>query len=507
MAEHLGAIPIVTNQLLQESIMRGKIAQHDERKREARKRLDLYKGEQLLHTKDALNSQFSHPERIKLQTEFTNIVKPIINQVSVVYKKPAFRQLKDKKGTPLEGKGADAFAEMVTKARLDAMLKTVNRRTTLLNTVGVQAVWDEVLDGIRLDIWTPELLNVVQDPKDPTKAAAIIMEQSFQDTVTDAVQENAWGSKNLFITWTPEFHMVFDAKARAIPELANENGENPYGIIPVAWFRDDWPERMFWNEGTDDLINAQIQINVKITELNNLIKMQSFSVPVIIGDNPKGNVSVDPSNFISIPLSDASQHGTPDFKFVSPDPKIADVLDAIKESVTRIAFNWGISPDQFRLSGTPASGFALRLQNLRLIEKRQDDVDLYAVWEQDLFNVMRTVWNTHVEQSRQIPKDALLSVNFAELDFPEDPMLEARHWDELIRAGVKNRAQWQMSIDHDIKTTEEAEERIKENREINQRTAAPSVFGVSEDTGIAAALGVTEESPEDEEEPAEDTES
>ena len=499
--EHLGAIPIITRQILQESIMRGKMAANDERKREASKRLDLYKGEQLLHVEDALKKQFAHPERIRLQTEFTNIVKPIINQVSVVYKKPAIRQLKNKAGDPLEGSGADAYSDMVTKSRLDAMLKTVNRRATLLNTVGVQAVWNEELDGVRLDIWTPELLNVVQDPKDPTKAAAVIMEQSFQDTVTDSVQENAWGSKNLFITWTPDFHMVFDANARAIPELANEDGENPYGIIPVAWFRDDWPERMFWNEGTDDLINAQIQVNVKITELNNLIKMQSFSVPVIIGDNPKGNVSVDPSNFISIPLSDASQHGTPDFKFVSPDPKIAELIDAIKESITRIAFNWGISPDQFRLSGTPSSGFALRLQNLRLIERRQDDVDLYAVWEQDLFNVMRTVWNTHVQASRKIPEDAVMAINFAELDFSEDPMLEARHWDELIRAGVKNRAQWQMSIDHDIKTVDEAVERIKENREINQRTAGPSAFGVAgEDTGIAAALGVTEESPEDEEE-------
>ena len=133
--------------------------------------------------------------------------------------------------------------------------------------------------------------------------------------------------------------MVLDHKGRAVPERAKKEGEHPYGLIPMAFFRDDGPERTFWNAGTDDLINAQIMINVKITELNNLIKMQKFSIPVIIGDNPKGNVSVDPSNFISIPLADSSQSCTPDFKFVTPDPKIRDLLTTSREAITRTALN------------------------------------------------------------------------------------------------------------------------------------------------------------------------
>jgi len=114
---------------------------------------------------------------------------------------------------------------------------------------------------------------------------------------------------------------------------------------------------------------AQDSINVKLTELNQLIKMQAFSIPVIIGEPPAGSLTIDPSNWISIPLAGSIDKGQPDFKFVSPDPKIADVIEAIADGVARIADAWGVNPAQFKLQGSPQSGLSLKMQNIRLMER------------------------------------------------------------------------------------------------------------------------------------------
>ena len=468
MPEYLGAIPIVTLDLIRESIMRSRLSANSARKTEACKRIDYYKGDQLVHLDKVLSSQFSHPDRLRLQKNFSNITRRVINEVSVVYKRSPQRTL-SVKGVKLEGPRAEAYQKLLEGARIDSVLKKVNRYTNLLNTIGVQAVWRN--DRVELDILTPDILNVVQDAKDPTCASAVIIEQSYADTVALEGPNNPFGASKLYIAWTADQHQVFDEQGRERGDLANAGGTNPYKMIPIAWFRDEYPDGYFWNDGSADLINAQETLNVQLTELNQLIKMQSFSIPVIIGEAPTGGVTVDPSNFISIPLGDAAAgKGQPDFKFVTPSPKINDLLEAIRETVRRIADDWGLSMDSFKLSGSPASGLSLKLSNVRLIERREDDVSLYQDYEKELFKVMRAVHNANSKQAEKIPEDAELSINFAELEFPEDPTAEDARWITRINQNVRSRAQWLMSIDSDVKTEEEAEKILKKNSELNART-------------------------------------
>jgi len=293
MPEYFGAIPIVTLDMIRDSIMRARLSANSARKEEAAKRIDYYQGEQLSHLHDVLKRQFKHPERLRLQPSFSNLTRRIINEVSVVYKRSPTRFLTGKDGKRIEGPKSDIFVEMYEGARADSVLKKVNRYTNLLNTILVQAVWRN--ERVELDIITPDIVNVVQDAIDPTRASAIIIEQSYADTVALEGPQNPFGASKLMIAWTKDDHMVFDEQGRARPELANEEGTNPYGILPFVVFRDAYPDSYFWNTGTDDLICAQDTLNVQLTELNQLVKMQSFSIPVIIGDAPPEGVTVDPS--------------------------------------------------------------------------------------------------------------------------------------------------------------------------------------------------------------------
>lgn len=474
----------ITLALIQQSIMRARLAANAERKNEAVKRLDYYKGDQIDRLTEVLHKQFSHPERLKLQMQFTNIVRRIINEVSVVYKTPPQRRL-SVKGKFVEGPKSDAYQKLLEGAKMDAVMKKVNRYTNLLSTIGVQAVWRN--ERVELDILTPDILNVVQDAQDPTAATAVIMEQSFADTVMLEGPGNPYGVTKLYVCWTADEHGIYNEQGVSRPDLGNEKGNNPYGLIPIAWFRDSYPDGYFWNESGADLINAQELINVKLTELNQLIKMQSFSIPVVIGTAPVGGITIDPSNYLEIPLADAIDKGQPDFKFVSPNPKIAELLEAIREDIRRIADDWGLSMSNFKLEGGVASGLSLKISNIRLIERRQDDIELYQGYEKDLFKIMRAVHNAHCLPADLIPEDCELSVNFSELEFPEDPTAEDARWMTRVRENVRNRAQWLMSIDPDIKTPEEAEKVLLANMELNARTrnAMPGL----DEAGLADALG------------------
>ena len=496
MADYLGAIPILSMQLIQESIMRDRLSSNDNRKTEATRRLDYYSGDQLPLLSQVLNKQFSHPERLKLQLQFSNITKRIIDDVSTIYKKEPGRHLIDADDRAVDDKNADNYDKMLAESSIDIVLKLANRYTNLLNTVGVMAVWRN--ERVELDILTPDILNVVQDPKDPTRASAVIIEQSFADTVALDAPQNPYGANKLYIVWTSTDHMVFDSQGKPLPALANEQGVNPYGVIPIAWFRDAHPCGWFWNEGTQDLMNAQDSINVKLTELNQLIKMQSFSIPVIIGEAPEGAVSVDPSNFITIPLAQKIDQGQPDFKFVSPDPKIQDLLEVIRDEVARIADAWSLNPAAFKLQGSAQSGLSLKLQNVRLLERRENDIALYRQYEKNLFRVMRSVWNAHVTPAMAISEDLDISVNFSEMDFPEDPAAEDARWITHVSNNIKSKAEWLMSVDPDIKTKDEAEKRLAENSKINKDTS----FANIPTEGMADALGV-DMSRDDEEDDAE----
>lgn len=502
MADNIGAIPVVSLSMIQQSIMRSRLAANTERKAEACKRLDYYHGDQLEHLDRVLAAQFAHPDKLKLQKQFTNIVKRIIDEVSVVYKRAPARRLM-KAGKALEGQPAETYQKMLEDAGVDAALKKVNRYTNLLRTIGVQVVWRN--GRVELDVLTPDILNVVQDPLDPTKCSAVIIEQAFADTVALDTPGNPYGASKLYIAWTPAQHQVFDQSGVTRSDLANAEGANPYGLIPIVWFRSEAPDGYFWNEGAQDLMNAQDAINVKLTELNQLIKMQAFSIPVIIGQAPVGGVSVDPSNYIEIPLADSIERGQPDFKFVTPSPKIADLIEAIREDVRRIADDWGLSMSSFKLTGTAQSGLSLKVQNIRLLERREDDLTLYRSYEKELFRVMRVVHNAHAQ--KKLPEDAELSVNFAELDFPEDPAVEDQRWVTRISQNVASRAQWLMAIDPDIKTEKEAIERLKEIKKVNDQTRGG--LGSGDLGGLAKALGMgggPDKGEEEEEEDADDGE-
>lgn len=500
------------------------------RKNEAEVRTDYYYDIDIeAHIRHLLDHQFAVPDNMKHQISWRNVVKMIIRKTALVYKDPPVREIfiesmkKEKvpdpenKGQTIEQnvkvftpsqKDQDLWDEIEKKTNLNVLLKTVNRMTQLTRRVVVKVGFDKEADMVKLSIILPNILDIVVDKNDVLKPLAMFWNVS---TVKRINTGNIRGDKALaaitadkleYEFWSTDSdkltedlrgkNFIFNGKGEITPVEDNPTNENKVkdldkkSIIPVVEFAAEMPVDDWFVGGGSDLINAQETINVLLTYLNYMVKMQSFSIPVWTGakaneaqdaqgggkDSPA--VIIDPS--MAIILEQSDNEITPQkFEFVTADAKIVEVKELIREKIVDIATDYAISIQNFAVQSAPSSGVAIKLQNQELLDFRADEIDLYRHSEQDLFETIRNVHN-QFRKGKKFTKEAQMKTNFAEIKFPEDPKSTLEALQMGIDLGVTSAVAFVMMQDPDL-NEKEAEELVTENLKKKRKTTngVPSV--------------------------------
>jgi hypothetical protein len=101
------------------------------------------------------------------------------------------------------------------------------------------------------------------------------------------------------------------------------------------------------------------------------------------------------------------------------------------------------------------SGEAKRVDRSELFELRQDDLGMWRVYERQLFDVMRTVWNFH-NPRRKISTSATLMIDFADPAAPVDPLTESQSWQLQLDMGVISQVDIAMRLNPDLKDRDAA---------------------------------------------------
>lgn len=440
------------------------------RRASMKKRIDYYNGKQLTYLDELLDSQFKMPDRLKLQKEFYNVTEMIINELAVLYSQPPKRELCDCEDEESES----VYQDIIEKAKLDATMATANKYAKLCKVVLVRPVWR---GKIEYDIYTPNMFDVIQDPQNPTKPLGIIyanqLDMVWSKPVNNdnktTLQDPFSLPNTIFYVWTKEAHFAFtyamNKSSEVVIEMVkNENNadnKNPYEMLPFVAIYDGVPTDGFFVEGGDDLINANEINNVKLVEKNNLTKMQSFSIPVRKGaDSTKDEMTLDPSMIVDIPADDDMRKGS-DFKFVSPEAKIAEIEADLEGRLRRLAIKNKLNPDMFIASGNRSSADSLQLQNYHLGKIITADKPLYAGYEKELFEITRVVYNYHSEEG-QLPEECELFIDYKDIEVPMTVEQEDSHNTILYTNKLMSRADWLMKENPDIKDKDQALEKLAE---------------------------------------------
>jgi hypothetical protein len=225
---------------------------------------------------------------------------------------------------------------------------------------------------------------------------------------------------------------MFDDKGNIIS--INDNDVNPYGTIPFTFLQPASQIDEFWNEGeASDIGIANTEIDIAMTMLQHHIRSAGGQY-VIEGVVDTKEVRLGLNKVVA--LENASMNN------ISNSVNINEIIEGIKFQLQNVAQNHHITFD-FGLSGSK-SGTALKIENLELMEAREDDAEKFGFFEHDLYNLERKI--VEVETGTVLPEE--FSVDFAEMDFP-DIEREREEWDWKFNHGLADKLDYLMEKDPD----------------------------------------------------------
>lgn len=454
-------MPINAKDIVKGNFLRNKWEADDARREEAQEKLDLYMDDYEEIIKKKIKELFHKKNYERLYyhvNQSQNILKRVVNEISTIYKAEATRQLK---------KENKQYEEIKKETNFDVKFKRINRYTNLLNEcllkIGVRE------NKIVYDIITPNICMVIQNEDDPTQADAIIYSTTRVNTVgDDVITYYYWSVEGDYLILDNELRIkkvVYDSTKKDAVISPYYDKKIGKFILPFVVFHRQEPDYAFWDQDTGrDLYNATILIGVKMTLFDYYFKVASIKQPYVIGDKmtvPSGQV-LDPLTVFQA-KGEGAQIGLLDMQI-----NMEQLQKALIFQLNSVINNYGISADQYTLSISEMSGRALKIRNRALMEIREEQIPLYRQYEQEVFEKTRIVNNAHL--TPKIPDNAELSVDFGEIDFPEDPEEELRLNTKMLKSGIISLGQFYQKYNPDIKDEKEAEKIIVGNLQKLQET-------------------------------------
>jgi len=268
------------------------------------------------------------------------------------------------------------------------------------------------------------------------------------------------------IYWSPNSHHQIDVEGNTYET------KNPYGTIPAVPFFNQDPAHYYFLPINEPLIYANHAVNMRITDLNHIAKFQSFGVPVVSGvERPTstrqgrptddfnllrggsaqsrfgglggytgfgaggqfrsfdaglglyrdGNADANALGFSIGPDTAIAVGEKGDFKFAHPSADITGLIKSIQSISDIVRINHGIRPKY--ADNIPPSGFALWMEKAGVIDENRRRGKLFKEREQQLFQVIKKLWNTHHSNSgdAKFSENSKLEVTYVEPKFPVDP--------------------------------------------------------------------------------------
>jgi hypothetical protein len=359
-----------------------------------------------------------------------NLFKHIVNATSNVYSFGVERRFDD-----------ESAQEIYTELRVNKTMAQANRYMNAFNDVLVQVSWAD--DKPKMMLRLPHQTEVEYSGGE---ASAVTY---FIEMVDNETERWAY--------WSADEHYYID-KSRGVEKVVavedNEEKINPFGVLPFVFIHNGWRDESFWDVFTgDDLTNGTIDLAVHLTFLNHIIKSQSFKQLVGKGDNVGellGQV-LDPLSILTLTGQNT------EISVLDMQSNYEQLHKVAQELANSLAVNYGISPKQFRMSGSPSSGFSLKMENLKLDRQTIEQQADFKVYEKELFSMIGTVSEYYGK-----PISGDVSINFGEPTYPEPEQDLLTYNRERIDLGLSSPYKILMEADPDL-TADEAMVMVEDN--------------------------------------------
>ena len=397
---------------------------------------------------------------VQLNTN-NNIYKQVVNSVSNVYSYGVDRDF-----------GNDDLTNLYSDLRIDKTMAQANRYMNAFNDVLVQVSWDFEKEVPKIMLRLPHQTEVGYNQGE-VEWVAYFVEMTGKDNKTER-----WAY------WSKDEHYYIDKEAGDEKIVAIEDNEemvNPFGVLPFVFLHNGWRDESFWDAYTgDDLTNGTIDLAVHRTFLNHIIKTQSFKQLIGKGDNIselKGKV-LDPLSILTLTGQNT------EIDVLDLQSNYDQLHKTIQDLANEIAVNYGISPNQFRMTGNTSSGFALQMENIKLDRFTTEQQADFRVYERELFNMIKLVSEVYGTSYG----DAELMIDFGEPTYPTSAQEQITIDQQAIDLGLISPHKVLMRENPDLT---EADARVEVDDNINARNEMLNKVKTGGSlTDTMAALGI-----------------
>lgn len=387
-----------------------------------------------------------------------NITEKVIHKISTLYKNPPHREILETKNEEM----TERWQEWVDyqKGRFDMAMKQLERYTELTHLALFRPIYHPDLKQWLFYIETAFEPHFTEDlPLHPFAYSIPIK----IDTVHHGDrQEIKW----LFIS--KENYFFHDQTGKIQPAPGFENTDNPFGILPLIESRRSMPVNQYEVAGAIDLVNSNHQLNVNLMNLDLILMSQAFGLFYENSGVPEQewrNMKIAPNRMTHLPREASME-------VLDPNPKIGDCINAIKFEMELLEATYNIKI-QWSIEGNPASGFSLLIQNIDLLEDREDAVLMGKMREYQIYDVIATMQQYYKNAGLLDKKEPMLmpgaktNILFAEIDFPIEQAQEIERIEHEYKWGKRTPVEDIMQ-DKGV-NKEEAMKIYKENMEIMDR--------------------------------------
>ncbi len=360
------------------------------------------------NTAKYIDQYFSGTLQQEIPIYCVNLTKKLINRISLVYKDRPIRDVEN-----------DKYYEFTEDK--DFKMKSFERVHNLLGTVAVHVGWE---DG---KFKYNPIMNFVpvMDPYNPLKPIGITY------PLNKATGDWRNTDEDMYVYWSAEQHYMFDSTGKIIK--VNEDNINPYGVLPFAFIQPNHMVDEFFNEGAMDIALGNKQIDIAMTMLQHHIRTAGGQF-VIEGRVDANNIQLGLNKVVVVDEGSMSN--------ISSNTDITSIKEGIEFQLKTIAFNNNLNFD-FGLSGSK-SGVALKIENLELLEAREDEVEKWRRAEKNIYEIERQI--VQVETGLQLPES--IALDYSEVKFP-DFDAERDEWDWKFKHGIADRFDYLMAQDPD----------------------------------------------------------
>lgn len=428
-------------QIIKDSVTDEKLRISKERRKMIHKMLNYYEGS--METHEYIKDKFNIKAFQEIPCSNFNITRRFIDRMSRIYTQGAKRNVNDQ-------------YDKLTWSK-NAKMKHLEKMTRLLGTIAVQVNLKEKHNMPYFDyipFYSFDVHFGDDDPFNPISLTYPIM-QNIADIDYGSVEDLKYAY------WDDQVQIIYDEKGN----ILDQNDHN-LGFLPFVFFHREHQLDNFFVTGAEDIMQTNELINILLTEMNLGMRFQMFGQPVISGLYDDEKITRAGSDE-TIVLPEGAN-----FDFVTSKGNVKDAIDLLKSMLDLVAQNNHLYVQFAQDGGETPSGVALKIKDLSRYEDYLDDVELFRIYEYNLYYMEREIAK---RAGISLPEE--LQLDFYEPEYPTSAVDQIAL--EQHELATNQTTQWKLLMRHNKDINEDQARSIVDDnkKDNNVGTERQSIFG------------------------------